>query len=159
MLFGFFEFMFHVVWWMFFDEKTSEDWIVWPLQLALPLQDSYEILWMSQLASSTFQSVLTMVYRLTSVSFVVSHRHELIFGQLSASMPGWEDFLKDCGYKTYLGNPIHVPGPISLDIEDAKSFFFNAERTEREVTVAFNEKFKNKTLSWQGQRLSGACWS
>eukprot|EP00435_Cladocopium_sp_Y103_P045819 s402_g13.t1 len=38
----------------------------------------------------------------------------------------WEDFLKDCGYKTYLGNPIHV-------------------------TVAFNEKFKNKTLSWQGK--------
>ncbi|CAJ1457349.1 unnamed protein product, partial [Effrenium voratum] len=35
------------------------------------------------------------------------------------------DFLKDCGFKTYLGNPIHV-------------------------TVAFNEKFKNKTLQWQG---------
>ncbi|CAK9033761.1 unnamed protein product [Durusdinium trenchii] len=38
----------------------------------------------------------------------------------------WEDFLKDCGYKTYLGNPIHV-------------------------TVAFNEKFKNKTMQWQGK--------
>eukprot|EP00931_Biecheleriopsis_adriatica_P078733 TRINITY_DN52155_c0_g1_i1.p1 TRINITY_DN52155_c0_g1~~TRINITY_DN52155_c0_g1_i1.p1 ORF type:complete len:322 (+),score=73.61 TRINITY_DN52155_c0_g1_i1:61-1026(+) len=37
----------------------------------------------------------------------------------------WEDFLKDCGFKTYLGNPIHV-------------------------TVAFNEKFKNKTFEWHG---------
>ena len=38
----------------------------------------------------------------------------------------WEDFMKDCGYKTYLGNPIHV-------------------------TVAFNEKFKNKTMAWTGK--------
>eukprot|EP00933_Yihiella_yeosuensis_P069902 TRINITY_DN7699_c0_g1_i2.p1 TRINITY_DN7699_c0_g1~~TRINITY_DN7699_c0_g1_i2.p1 ORF type:complete len:210 (-),score=26.23 TRINITY_DN7699_c0_g1_i2:1245-1874(-) len=38
----------------------------------------------------------------------------------------WEDFLKDCGFKSYLGNPIHV-------------------------TVAFNEKFKNKTFHWAGQ--------
>jgi len=37
----------------------------------------------------------------------------------------WEDFIKDCGFKTYLGNPIHV-------------------------SVAFNEKFKNKTVHWQG---------
>lgn len=37
----------------------------------------------------------------------------------------WQDFLKDCGFKSYLGNPIHV-------------------------TVAFNENFKNKTMSWHG---------
>lgn len=37
----------------------------------------------------------------------------------------WEDFLKDCGFKSYLGNPIHV-------------------------TVAFNDKFKNKTFDWRG---------
>lgn len=38
---------------------------------------------------------------------------------------GWQDFLKDCGYKSYLGNPIHV-------------------------TMAFNEFYKNKTIHWQG---------
>jgi hypothetical protein len=38
----------------------------------------------------------------------------------------WEDFLRDCGHKSYLGNPIHV-------------------------SVAFNEKFKNKTISWEGK--------
>lgn len=37
----------------------------------------------------------------------------------------WTDFMSDCGYKTYLGNPIHV-------------------------TVAFNEKYKNKTFHWTG---------
>lgn len=37
----------------------------------------------------------------------------------------WEDFMKDCGFKSYLGNPIHV-------------------------TVAFNERYKNKTFNWQG---------
>lgn len=37
----------------------------------------------------------------------------------------WQDFTKECGFKSYLGNPIHV-------------------------TVAFNEKFKNKTFHWQG---------
>eukprot|EP00446_Apocalathium_sp_SHHI-4_P020444 CAMPEP_0177259630 /NCGR_PEP_ID=MMETSP0367-20130122/58754_1 /TAXON_ID=447022 ORGANISM="Scrippsiella hangoei-like, Strain SHHI-4" /NCGR_SAMPLE_ID=MMETSP0367 /ASSEMBLY_ACC=CAM_ASM_000362 /LENGTH=325 /DNA_ID=CAMNT_0018713947 /DNA_START=38 /DNA_END=1012 /DNA_ORIENTATION=+ len=38
----------------------------------------------------------------------------------------WQDFLRDCGFKSYLGNPIHV-------------------------SVAFNEKFKNQTVSWEGQ--------
>jgi hypothetical protein len=38
---------------------------------------------------------------------------------------GWEDFVKDCGFKSYLGNPIHV-------------------------TMAFNENYKNKTFHWQG---------
>merc|ERR1719183_2451458 len=38
---------------------------------------------------------------------------------------GWEAFVKDCGFKSYLGNPIHV-------------------------TVAFNEQYKNKTFHWQG---------
>lgn len=38
---------------------------------------------------------------------------------------GWEDFVKDCGYKSYLGNPIHVK-------------------------MAFNERYKNKTFHWQG---------
>lgn len=37
----------------------------------------------------------------------------------------WEDFLKDCGYRSYLGNPIHV-------------------------TAAFEEKYKNRTFHWQG---------
>lgn len=37
----------------------------------------------------------------------------------------WQDFIKDCGFKSYLGNPIHV-------------------------TVAFNEKYKNKTFHWTG---------
>jgi len=37
----------------------------------------------------------------------------------------WEDFLKDCGFKSYLGNPIHV-------------------------TMAFQENFKNKTVHWEG---------
>eukprot|EP00439_Symbiodinium_sp_Y106_P061898 s300_g9.t1 len=43
-----------------------------------------------------------------------------------------QDFIKDCGFKTYLGNPIHV-------------------------SVAFNEKFKNKTVHWQGnaREISG----
>lgn len=38
----------------------------------------------------------------------------------------WKDFLSDCGFKSYLGNPIHV-------------------------SVAFKENFKNKTVSWEGQ--------
>jgi len=38
---------------------------------------------------------------------------------------GWQDFLKDCGYNSYLGNPIHVK-------------------------MAFNEFYKNKTIHWQG---------
>eukprot|EP00441_Pelagodinium_beii_P032668 CAMPEP_0197627104 /NCGR_PEP_ID=MMETSP1338-20131121/5808_1 /TAXON_ID=43686 ORGANISM="Pelagodinium beii, Strain RCC1491" /NCGR_SAMPLE_ID=MMETSP1338 /ASSEMBLY_ACC=CAM_ASM_000754 /LENGTH=304 /DNA_ID=CAMNT_0043197727 /DNA_START=131 /DNA_END=1045 /DNA_ORIENTATION=+ len=37
----------------------------------------------------------------------------------------WDDFVKDCGFKSYLGNPIHV-------------------------TVAFEEKFKNNTFLWSG---------
>jgi len=37
----------------------------------------------------------------------------------------WEDFLKDCGFKSYLGNPIHVG-------------------------VAFEENYKNKTVHWEG---------
>jgi len=37
----------------------------------------------------------------------------------------WEDFTKDCGFKSYLGNPIHV-------------------------NMAFNQKYKNKTLHWTG---------
>jgi len=44
-------------------------------------------------------------------------------GELSTI--GWQDFLKDCGYKSYLGNPIHV-------------------------TMAFNEFYKNKTVHWKG---------
>lgn len=38
---------------------------------------------------------------------------------------GWEDFVRDCGFKSYLGNPIHV-------------------------TVAFNDNYKNKTVHWEG---------
>jgi hypothetical protein len=38
----------------------------------------------------------------------------------------WQDFNKDCGFKSYLGNPIHV-------------------------TVAFNDKYKAKTFRWQGK--------
>lgn len=38
----------------------------------------------------------------------------------------WEDFNKDCGFKSYLGNPIHV-------------------------TVAFAEKYKAKTFRWTGK--------
>lgn len=38
----------------------------------------------------------------------------------------WEDFLRDCGFKSYLGNPIHV-------------------------SVAFNENYKNKTVHWTGR--------
>lgn len=37
----------------------------------------------------------------------------------------WEDFTQDCGFKSYLGNPIHV-------------------------TMAFNEKYKNRTFHWEG---------
>eukprot|EP00932_Pfiesteria_piscicida_P010601 SRR837773.21578.p1 GENE.SRR837773.21578~~SRR837773.21578.p1 ORF type:complete len:308 (+),score=70.35 SRR837773.21578:98-1021(+) len=37
----------------------------------------------------------------------------------------WQDFLRDCGFKSYLGNPIHV-------------------------SVAFKDRFKNKTVSWEG---------
>jgi hypothetical protein len=45
----------------------------------------------------------------------------------SEPMPlGWQDFNKDCGFKSYLGNPIHV-------------------------TVAFTEKYKLKTFRWQGK--------
>lgn len=53
---------------------------------------------------------------------------------------GWEDFIKDCGFKSYLGNPIHV-------------------------TMAFNEFYKNKTFHWQGsfhhveEGLSFLWWS
>jgi predicted RNA-binding Zn-ribbon protein involved in translation (DUF1610 family) len=39
---------------------------------------------------------------------------------------GWEDFSKDCGFKSYLGNPIHV-------------------------TMSFAEKYKAKTFRWQGK--------
>lgn len=38
----------------------------------------------------------------------------------------WQDFTKDCGFKSYLGNPIHV-------------------------TVAFNDKYKGKTFRWEGK--------
>lgn len=37
----------------------------------------------------------------------------------------WEDFTRDCGFKSYLGNPIHV-------------------------TMAFNEQYRNKTFAWEG---------
>lgn len=43
-----------------------------------------------------------------------------------ASPLEWKDFNKDCGFKSYLGNPIHV-------------------------TVAFSEKYKSKTFRWQGK--------
>lgn len=52
----------------------------------------------------------------------------------------WKDFLKDCGFQSYLGNPIHV-------------------------TEAFKTKFKSKTFRWQGkvhhveQALSLLWWS
>jgi hypothetical protein len=39
---------------------------------------------------------------------------------------GWQDFTRDCGFKTYLGNPIHV-------------------------TVAFGRSYKNRTFHWQGE--------
>lgn len=38
---------------------------------------------------------------------------------------GWQDFSKDCGFKSYLGNPIHV-------------------------TMAFGSKYKNHTFHWEG---------
>mmetsp|Transcript_126519 Transcript_126519/g.219350 ORF Transcript_126519/g.219350 Transcript_126519/m.219350 type:complete len:305 (+) Transcript_126519:136-1050(+) len=38
----------------------------------------------------------------------------------------WEDYSKDCGFKSYLGNPIHV-------------------------TTAFKQKYKKKTFRWQGK--------
>lgn len=38
----------------------------------------------------------------------------------------WGDFNKDCGFKSYLGNPIHV-------------------------TMSFSEKYKSKTFRWQGK--------
>jgi len=37
----------------------------------------------------------------------------------------WQDFMNDCGFKSYLGNPIHVK-------------------------MAFSDKFKNRTLHWEG---------
>eukprot|EP00928_Gymnodinium_smaydae_P087682 TRINITY_DN71914_c0_g1_i1.p1 TRINITY_DN71914_c0_g1~~TRINITY_DN71914_c0_g1_i1.p1 ORF type:complete len:313 (-),score=57.79 TRINITY_DN71914_c0_g1_i1:474-1412(-) len=37
----------------------------------------------------------------------------------------WQDFQRDCGYKSYLGNPIHV-------------------------SLAFDQKYKNKTFKWEG---------
>jgi len=37
----------------------------------------------------------------------------------------WDDFTRDCGYKSYLGNPIHV-------------------------AVAFKENYKNNTVRWEG---------
>lgn len=50
-------------------------------------------------------------------------------GQMEARGPEsdlrWDDFLKDCGYRSYLGNPIHV-------------------------SAAFEEKFQNRTFSWHG---------
>lgn len=45
----------------------------------------------------------------------------------SAPMPlSWQDFSKDCGFKSYLGNPIHV-------------------------TMSFKEKYKSKTFRWTGK--------
>lgn len=38
----------------------------------------------------------------------------------------WEEFTKDCGFKSYLGNPIHV-------------------------TTAFKQKYKKRTFRWQGK--------
>lgn len=37
----------------------------------------------------------------------------------------WDEFVKDCGLKSYLGNPIHV-------------------------NIAFDEKYKNRTFHWSG---------
>merc|ERR1712070_503575 len=37
----------------------------------------------------------------------------------------WTDFTKDCGFKSYLGNPIHV-------------------------NMAFNHKYRNHTFKWTG---------
>jgi len=39
----------------------------------------------------------------------------------------WADFQKDCGFSTYLGNPIHV-------------------------AMAFEDKFKNNTVHWRGKQ-------
>lgn len=44
------------------------------------------------------------------------------------SLVTWEDFMADCGLKSYLRNPIHV-------------------------SVAFNERFKNHTVRWEGKLL------
>lgn len=38
---------------------------------------------------------------------------------------GWTDYVRDCGLKSYLGNPIHV-------------------------SMAFKEKYKNRTFAWEG---------
>jgi len=70
---------------------------------------------------------LTLITGYHSVrSSGVSHSliDEVVRGEPMVST--WQDFINDCGFKSYLGNPIHV-------------------------TVAFNENYKNKTISWNGE--------
>eukprot|EP00747_Dinoflagellata_sp_TGD_P182436 gnl/TRDRNA2_/TRDRNA2_36688_c0_seq1.p1 gnl/TRDRNA2_/TRDRNA2_36688_c0~~gnl/TRDRNA2_/TRDRNA2_36688_c0_seq1.p1 ORF type:complete len:313 (+),score=43.33 gnl/TRDRNA2_/TRDRNA2_36688_c0_seq1:140-1078(+) len=43
----------------------------------------------------------------------------------NSSSLSWNDFQKDCGFKSYLGNPIHV-------------------------AAAFKQKYKDRTFSWRG---------
>jgi len=48
----------------------------------------------------------------------------VVRGDVSAAT--WEDFMADCGLKSYLGNPIHVH-------------------------LAFEDKYKNRTFRWKGR--------
>jgi len=65
------------------------------------------------------------IHTLRSRSTIVSNPTDMP----ERTSPGhleWKDFLKDCGFQSYLGNPIHV-------------------------TEAFKDKFKSKTFRWQGK--------
>jgi len=59
--------------------------------------------------------------RTSSVSSVATDN----FTRGEVMSQSWEDFTRDCGFKSYLGNPIHV-------------------------NMAFKDKYRNKTFHWEG---------
>ncbi|CAE8728585.1 unnamed protein product [Polarella glacialis] len=75
------------------------------------------------LALVAMMSLIGSIHWIRSGSTPATGIEAIVRSELSVLR--WEDFLQDCGFKSYLGNPIHV-------------------------TVAFNEKYKNQTLHWQG---------
>jgi len=50
----------------------------------------------------------------------------IVRSQMMKSSLTWGDFSRECGFKSYLGNPIHV-------------------------STAFDAKFKNRTVHWEGE--------
>jgi hypothetical protein len=97
----------------------------------------------SEVMSLRFGSCVIVLARkwvilLVGLMVLIGGIHTLRNGRTSVNSPAdlptrmmptaltWQDFSKDCGFKSYLGNPIHV-------------------------TMSFAEKYKGKTFRWQGK--------